>query len=163
MQQKKLVKDLEINSTDEDDSVFDIEKKIISALFDQQDLISYAATRLTSKDFNYPIFRLCFDEIVKLYNENQKIISINLVKDRISNTDLYSYEDDLEEIFNELKYSIPLSDIEEFKQLVDIKKADAINNNLMNFANELSTLKLNTSNIEESLNKLSAYLVSVLW
>ena len=161
MQQKKLVKDLEINSTDEDDSIFNIEKKIISALFDQQDLISYAATRLTGKDFNYPIFRLCFDEIVKLYNENQKIISINLVKDRISNTDLYSYEDDLEEIFNELKYSIPLSDIEEFKQLVDIKKADAIKNNLMNFANELSTLKLNTSNIEESLNKLNSDFFSI--
>lgn len=145
-----------IKETIEEDSIFDIEKKIISALFDQPNFISYASSRLISKDFNHHILRLCFHEIVNLYNENEKVISINLVKDHILNNDLIIDNNDLDELFNELKYSIPLSDIEEFKQLVDIKKADAIKRNLMGFAdNYLSNLNLNTANIEETLNTLN--------
>ena len=84
---------IDLNS---DPNSFQIEKELIACLLDEPSYISYAYGRLIPNDFNNSLLRICYKQIIDLYNANEKIINLQTIKERISAND-YGIDADLVE------------------------------------------------------------------
>lgn len=140
---------------------FEVEIDLISAMLFNSSLISYAATRLSKTDFQNPILRILYSNIVELYKENQKSITLNILKERL-NSDLFSVDsDEYELILERLTYSVNQLNIDEFKKYIDIKKCQSIQFELISFSNSLSKINLTTKNIKNELDRLNSNFFSI--
>lgn len=142
-------------------SSFEIELKIVSTMLKNPQFISYASTRLTAKDFENSILRIFFNNIVEIYNKNEKTVSLDFIKERIGNESSSFDAIEYEYILEELSFSVYEINLDDFKKYIDIKKCQAIKNQFIIFSNELSDLDLNTKNIEYKLNELNSDFFSI--
>ena len=144
---------IDLNS---DPNSLQIEKELIACLLDEPSYISYAYGRLTANDFTNALLRICYKQIIDLYNANEKIINLQTIKERISATDYGIDADDVDDMFMELGFNLKVNTLDEFKKLVDIKKCQSINESLNQFGTDLSTMQINTGDIEDKLNQLNS-------
>ncbi len=138
------------------EEVEEIELKIISGMLENLSLISYAVTRLNVDDFDNSVLRIFFKEIIELYKENEKVINLTIIKERVENNRLILVNEQYDNLLNKLKYSIAYYNLDEFKKLVDIKKCQSIQSSLVQFSQELLNIHLTTSTIEDKLGQLNA-------
>lgn len=144
---------IDLNS---DPNSLQIEKELIACLLDEPSYISYAYGRLTPNDFTNALLRICYKQIIDLYNANEKIINLQTIKERISANDYGIDADDVDDMFMELGFNLKVNTLDEFKKLVDIKKCQSINSSLNQFGTDLSTMQINTGDIEDKLNQLNS-------
>lgn len=139
----------------------EIESQIISAMFEHTDFIPYAINKLSVTDFKNVILRAYFSQILQLYNLNDTVITPAIVREKIDEQALNISREDFILIVNQLKYSVTILDLEEFKRLIDIKKCQSIQQSLFDFGASLLKIKLTTSNIESELNRLNSDFFSI--